>query len=223
MLHELSRLVDSNEQYGFTELDFQQAAAKLRANQFIWKEKRGHSRIYDILVKYETYFSKLFAAFGDDFFVDPHFGYCGIIPSAARPQLKQLETIYLLLLAKMHDLECRKACSENGRTKPSEAHLLDEYCAVTGREKPKPSETRSALDRLEKMGIIEQGEKNSETEMRSLTILPSIIRVVTGDFLASLELFCDKNSLQEEKKQNSEPGKDELEATPEAPEKEKIA
>ena len=192
MLLELSRLVDANEQYGFTELDFQQAAAKVRAHQFVWKEKRGHSRSYDLLVKFESYFSNLFAAFGDEFIVDPHFGYCGIIPSTAQPRLKQLETIYLLLLAKMHDMECRKACSENGRTKPSEAHLLDEYCAVTGREKPKQADTRAALHRLEKMGIIEQGDKNSETEMLSLTILPSIMRIVTSDFLSSLELFCEK-------------------------------
>ena len=211
MLLELSRLVDANEQYGLTELDFQQAAARLRARQFVWKEKRGHGRSYDLLVKFESYFSNLFAAFGDEFFVDPHYGYCGIIPSTPRPQLNRLETIYLLLLAKMHDLECRKACSDNGRTKPSEAHLLDEYCAVTEREKPKPAETRAALHRLEKMGIIEQGEKNSETQMRSLTILPSIMRVVTSDFLTSLELFCEQ-AVSQGQNDDSEVGLDEFQS-----------
>lgn len=177
--------------------DLTSAAARLREKQFIFKSKRGQSKTYEILLNQKEYFTDLFAAFGDEFFIDTHFGYCGILPSSNRPILKQLETIFLLILAKMHDLECRKARSENGRTNPSESILLDEYSQITGRDKPKPVETKSALERLAKVGVIELGDINEMSEMREIIILPSIMRVVTSRYLESLNTFSDVVNTEE--------------------------
>ena len=188
LLRELERIVNDNP-HKLTEHDLILAASKLRERQFIYKDRHGQGRTYDILARYEGYFANLFAAFGDEYFVDQHFGYVGILPRTPRPLLKQLETIFLLILAKMHDLECRKARSQKGRTNPSESVLLDEYVATTGRDKPKPVDTRNALERLSKAGIIELGEVNELTEMRQITILPSIVRVVTPRYLERLQEF----------------------------------
>ena len=106
MLRDLERIINSNN-HGFMPEDLTSAAARLREKQFIFKSKRGQSKTYEILLNQKEYFTDLFAAFGDEFFIDTHFGYCGILPSSNRPILKQLETIFLLILAKMHDLECR--------------------------------------------------------------------------------------------------------------------
>lgn len=188
MLRELEKITESSSN-PFTEEELTGAAARLRERQFIFKDKRGQSKTYDILAHQQAYFAELFSAFGDEFFVDTHFGYCGIIPAFSRPILKQLETIFLLILAKMHDLECRKARSENGRTNPSESILLDEYCQTTGREKPKAAETKAALERLAKVGVIELGEMNELSEMREIIILPSIMRVVSSRYLENLNAF----------------------------------
>jgi hypothetical protein len=197
MLRDLEKIINNN-QHSFTPENLTAAAARLRQNQFIFKDKRGQNRTYEILLNQQTYFTDLFSAFGDEFFVDTHFGYCGILPSSSKPVLKQLETIFLLILAKMHDLECRKARSENGRTNPSESILLDEYSQITGRDKPKPVETRSALERLAKVGVIELGDINEISEMREIIILPSIMRVVTTSYLESLNAFNVLSIVEEE-------------------------
>ena len=196
MLRELEKMLEKNSNE-FLEIDFTDAAAKLRAKQFIFRDKHGQARTYDILLSHKNYFEELFNAFGDDFFIDQHFGYCGILPRSPRPMLKRLETIFLLTLAKMHDLVCRKARSENGRTQPSESILLDEYCRSTGREKPKHIETKAALERLAKVGVIDLGEVNDLTEMRRITILPSIMKVVSSNYLDCLTTFCDKDETED--------------------------
>jgi hypothetical protein len=189
MLRELEKIIANNSQK-ISEQELKMAAAKLREKQFIFKDRRGQARTFDVLVNQKDYFENLFDAFGDEFFVDQHFGYCGILPSNPRPMLKQLDTIFLLLLVKMHDLECRKARSEHGKTQPNEALLLDEYCAATAREKPKQADARAALERLARLNVIELGAMNEQTEMREITILPSIMRIVTGSYLESLTAFC---------------------------------
>jgi hypothetical protein len=194
MLRDLQKLVDSNELSGLTEESFEETASILRQHQFVWRDKRGHSKHYDILVKYQDYYSNLFGAFGDLFFVDHHFGYCGIIPRSNTPVLKLRETLFLLLLARLHDGECRKACTENGRSSPSEDILLDQYVELTGKDKPKLSETKESLDRLVRYGVIELGSLNPDTELRKITILPSIMRVVNTSFIKDLEAFSVKDT-----------------------------
>ncbi len=58
---------------------------------------------------------------------------------------------------------------------------------LTGRPKPTKAETKESLERLVKQGVIELGEHNPDTELRRITILPSIMRVVNSRFLDELE------------------------------------
>lgn len=195
MFREAERIVD-NTQIKLTEEDLQIAAARLREKQFIFKDSHGQSRVYDILVNQQKYFTQLFGSFGDTFFVDYHFGFCGILPQTARPTLKRLETLFLLILAKMHDHELRQARSINGRTTPSEALLLDEYCQLTGREKPKQSEARAALEKLQKMNVIVLGDVQEDSEMQKIEILPSLMRVVSDEYLSLLERHMVKENVE---------------------------
>jgi len=211
MLRDLAKVVDQHESQGITELDIENAAAALRQHQFIWREKRNHSRHYDLLVKFQNYYENLFGAFGDNFFIDHHFGYCGILPRNTTPSLKLRDTIFLLILCKLHDGECRKACTENGRSTPSEEILLDEYIELTGKPKPTKTETKESLERLVKQGVIELGDHNPDTELRRITILPSIMRVVNSRFLDELEQF--NQNAEDEATGNQEPAHENPEAS----------
>lgn len=197
MLRELSKIVDDNEHRGITEKDLQNAAAFLRRKQFVWREERGHKKNYDLITTFPDYFTDLFDAFGDEVFFDKHFDYCGLIPRSGSPLLAKRDTIFLLILGKLHDGEALKAATDNGRSQPSEALLLDEYEKLTGQEKPKSVETRESLKRLERAGIIKLGEINQDSNMNLITILPSIMRVLNSDFLNQLASFSVEEDADE--------------------------
>lgn len=186
MLKDLSKILEKSENQGISEHNLQAAAATLRADQFIWQDKHGHRQHYEIVRRFSDYFEDLFGAFGDTLEINTNFGYCCIIPSSPRPALKLLETLFLLILAKMHDGEMRKGCVDYGRSKPNAALLLDEYEKLTGKPKPKETVTYQALVRLSKHGIIEIGAMDPENKMREITVLPSIMRVVNKTFLEDL-------------------------------------
>lgn len=197
MLKELKNLISKYESRNITEEDIVNAAAELRAKQFLWQSKYGQKKYYEILRRqdFRTYFENLFGAFGDIFFVDERYAYCGIIPQKSTPSLKLNESFFLLILAKLHDGELRKGCCDNGRTAPSEELLLDEYERLTGRPKPQKKETYEALARLDRYGVIELGkEKNSKNDMYKITILPSIMNVVSEPFIEEMINICSSSS-----------------------------
>lgn len=195
MLKELEQIIDKYEGTNITEQELMAAAAELRAKQFVWRSGKGQNRHYDILTKpdFKGYFENLFEAFGDHFFISSEFGYCGIIPMNSTPVMKLTETFFLLILAKLHDVELRKGCADFGRTTPSEALLLDEYEKLTGRAKPRKKETDDALDRLMRYGVIELGRRNEETDMRPITILPTIMKVVSETWTDDLISLCGED------------------------------
>lgn len=194
MLKELDKIVRENdvqEKKGYEQADLERAAAMLRRFQFIWKDTHGQKKTYDILVKYRDYYSDLFSAFGDQLFVDDIYGYCGFIPKAKIPNssLRKLETVLLLILVKLHDEESRKACTDKGRSFPSEVLLVDEYMRLTNEAKPSKVELNAGLKTLKDMGVIELGNVNPQSEMRRITVLPSIMRIVTDEYMEELISF----------------------------------
>jgi len=194
MLRELERLVEKHQEFGFSMSDFEDAASALRKRQFLWADMRGQRKHYDLVVRCRDYFEDLFGAFGDTLIIDNQFGYCGFIPRHSKPSLNRLQTIYLLILAKLHDAESRKACTENGRSQPSPGLLIDEYTQITEREKPKRQETMEALRRLEKQSVIQLGNIDEQSELPMITIMPNIHRVVNSQFLDVLDRFAEENS-----------------------------
>lgn len=200
MLRDLSKILDKPENSSLTEDDFQKAASIIRRKQFIWSDGHGQSKYYKLSLKFQDYFGDLFHAFGDEFIIDNHYGYCGILPNSPTPSMKLLDTIFLLILAKLYDGEARKACIENGRAHPSPALLIDTYIELTGKEKPKLGDTQAALSRLQSAGIILLGDKEDISELRSITVLPTISVVLNEQHLVLLEQFTLKHnqSLEDE-------------------------
>lgn len=191
MLIELKRLL--NEGAGkYEELDYLNAANRIRSQQFLWSDHSGDAKAYKIATTHQEYFTNLFAAFGDHFFVDHHFGYCGIIPSLNQKRFGKLDTVFLLILARMHDSQVRKGAVEYGRSHPPAEILLDEYAQLMpNSEKPKLTEANGALHRLKKFGVIQLGPVQEHNRLPSITILPSIMRVVTKDYVELLKQFMN--------------------------------
>ena len=204
MLRDLKVILDRPENDYLTSENFYQTAALIRRKQFIWSDGHGQSKHYNLTVKFQEYFENLFGAFGDSFVVNNHFGFCGILPNTALPTMKALDTIFLLILAKLYDSEARKACIENGRAHPSPALLIDTYVELTGREKPKLSDTLAAFKRLASSGIIVLGEKDEISDLPKITILPTISMVLNEKYIVHLEKFTSKEELVIENKLDHE-------------------
>lgn len=198
MLRDLKMLLNKPENEHLDEDDFYQAAAQIRHKQFIWYDGHGQRSNYNLVLKHKEYFADLFGAFGDEFVVDNNFGFCGVIPKYHRGKMKQLDTLFLLILAKLYDTEARKACIENGKAKPSPSLLIDNYIELTGREKPKYADTKEALYSLEKSGLISLGEKDEISELPTIVVLPTIKMVLSEQYISLLERFAtgtDEQSL----------------------------
>jgi len=191
MLRDLKILLDKPENDHLEADDFYQAAAQIRRKQFIWYDRHGQRSNYNLVLKYKEYFSNLFGAFGDEFVLDNNFGYCGIIPKYHRGKMKQIDTLFLLILAKLYDTEARKACIENGKAKPSPSLLIDNYIELTGKEKPKYSDTKEALYSLQRSGLISLGEKDEASELPTIVVLPTIKVILSGQYISLLERFAE--------------------------------
>lgn len=195
MLIDLKRILnDSANKY--EENDFLEAANRIRTNQFVWSDKHGDSKVFKIARKHKEYFVQLFSAFGDQFFIDDHFSYCGILPRLNQNKIKKIDTIFLLILARMHDSQIRKGAVEYGRSHPPAEILLDEYATLLPSSvKPKETEAKEALQRLKKFGVIELGAIQEHNRMPIITILPSIMRVVSKDYVEALNDFKEDPTL----------------------------
>jgi Domain of unknown function (DUF4194) len=191
MLKDLGSVVDKAERSGKTEEDFIAATELMMAKQFIWMDGHGQNKHYQLVVLYREYFENLMDALGRDLIIEQKFGYCGWVPRNSAPTLPKLETIFLLTLAKLHDVECLRACTENGRSMPTPAALIQAYCELTGREKPVRKRTLEALSRLEKQSVIRLGPKEDASELPTITVLPTILAVVNRTFLEELECFAE--------------------------------
>ena len=191
MLRDLAKIVDHAESMGRTEDDFEAASQVMLRKQFLWMDGHGQNKHYNLIILYQDYFENLFGALGFDLVSDQKYGYCGIIPRNSTPSLNKMETILLLLLAKLHDGECRKACTENGRSMPSPGVLMDVFVETTQQEKPNRTKTISSLERLAKQGVIQLGNIDVTSNLPQITVLPTINKVVSSMYLDELERFTD--------------------------------
>ncbi|RUO80944.1 hypothetical protein CWI84_02190 [Idiomarina tyrosinivorans] len=206
MLRDLRAILDKTEYESLEEEQFQEAAAFLRRKQFIFSDGHGHRKHYELIRRFKGYFAHLFDAFGDELKIDESFGFIGFIPSTSNPPMKMLDTIFLLILAKLHDLEARRANTQNGRASPSPGILIDSFIELTGREKPKKVETKAALKRLEESGVIRLGENDKVSELPLIEVLPTIHVVVTDDYLDILKNFakCDEEKASSDERMVNE-------------------
>lgn len=191
MLNDLHKIITRLNGKELDPKDFKQAARLLRKRQFLWADRSRDRKHYELIRRFEEYFRDLFDAFDDELIIDLQFGYIGIIPRASTDStMGMLPTLMLLILARLHDIESRRACTVNGRATPSPELLVDTYVELTGRAKPKLSELNLALDIIRRHNVIEVGEKLESSDMNAITILPNIHRVVNAQYLQTLKLFA---------------------------------
>ena len=94
---------------------------------------------------------------------------------------------------KLHDGECRKACTENGRSSPNPAHLTDLYVELIQQPKPPRNQTIAALKRLAKQGVVQLGDNDEIYNLPKLTVMPNIHLVVSMTYLDELEGFANED------------------------------
>lgn len=197
MLVELSDILDASENEQLHQREFEAAAALLLHRQFIWADGFGQRKAYDLIVRFQDYFDALFDAIGFDMVRDYRYGYSGIVPRNGQPSMRKLDTLVLLLLARMHDDYSRRACTDRGCSQPCMAALLDLYVQLTGLEKPTRIEFISSLKKLAGHGVIYLGEIDEVTQLPKVTVTPALMHLVTSDFLSDLRGFCDDSSAVE--------------------------
>ncbi len=165
-------------------------AAYLLQKQWVWKGKRGQKEHFKLCEDHQAYFQKLFDGLDMTWYYDRNFGYAGILPRGSGKQLDITSTLFLLILRKMYDTEASMGRTEIGRVRPPMAELLNQYEQVKG-EKPLLTETNTTLDILRRKGIIELGNRDPDTKLHEVTVLPNITRVVSPAYVGTLNRFID--------------------------------
>jgi hypothetical protein len=165
-------------------------AAYLIQKQWVWKGKRGQKEHFQLCEDNQVYFYKLFDGLDMTWHYDRNFGYAGVLPRGTGKQLDIISTLFLLILRKMYDAEASMGRTELGRVTPPTVELLNQYELVKG-DKPLITETNNALENLKKKGIIELGERDPDTKLQEVIVLPNIIRVVSPSYVGMLCSFID--------------------------------
>ncbi|ELR65604.1 hypothetical protein C942_00687 [Photobacterium marinum] len=168
-------------------------SAYLIRNQWVWNEKRGHKEHFKRCEENQTYFHKLFDSLDMTWHFDRNFGYAGVLPRGAGKRLDVTTTLFLLILRKMYDTEASMGRTELGRVKPPATELINQYELIRG-DRPPVTETSYALENLKRKGVIELGERDGDTKLYEITVLPNITRVVSAAYLGVLEQFMDSYS-----------------------------
>lgn len=165
-------------------------AAYLLQKQWAWKGKRGQKEHFKRCEENQTYFHKLFDALDMAWYYDRNFGYAGILPRGSGKQLDITATLFLLILRKMYDAEAAMGRTELGCVNPPTAELLNQFEQIKG-AKPLITETSAALETLNRKGVIELGDKDPDTKLHEIKVLPNITRVVSPDYVGTLNRFID--------------------------------
>jgi len=190
MLLDLESILNQSGAEGLHEKDFSAAAGLLLNKQFIWSDGFAQKKSYDLVIRFFDYFTDLFDALNYDLVRDYKYGYCGIVPLHSSPMMRKFDTIILLLLAKMHDEQARKACTELGRSTPCAGVLLDLYVQLTGLEKPPRQEFLASLKTIARHGIVQIGDIDERLNLPKITVFPAIVHLITDDVVANLEAFA---------------------------------
>ncbi|WP_299194579.1 DUF4194 domain-containing protein [uncultured Amphritea sp.] len=191
MLRELKD-IESNKSTDYAD-SLRNTAAYLLQKQWVWKGKRGQKEHFKLCHENQSYFHKLFDGLDMMWYYDRNFGYAGILPRGSGKQLDIISTLFLLILRKMYDAEASMGRTDLGRVTPPTAELLNQYEQVKG-EIPSISDTNSALENLRKKGIIELGNRDPDTKLQEVTVLPNITRVVSTAYVGTLNRYIDSYS-----------------------------
>lgn len=177
MLIELERILSKNSD--ITDEAMSKAGALLINSQFIYRSGRhGHAGAYRLLERFPNYFSDLVAGIGRRWVHDDHAGFIGAIPEFRQFTWSKLETVLLCLLLLCFIDERDKIRIENGLATVNGGLLLDRYCQLTGKQKPKGHEVIAALNAFHRAGIVLLGELDPSCDLPFIKVSAAIMKIM---------------------------------------------
>lgn len=207
MFREVASLIASNE---INEDSLTATAAYLLRKQFVFRGQPGDQAHYQIIDKHFLHFENAFAFFGARLVRDMDAAFIGFIPTKMLSNLKLIETALLLTLRLIYDEEKLSGMTDtaDGAVLVPGDRLIGEYRRNTGRDDlGKTMSFNEALRPLRQKSIIRMGDKNYDTDVEDVYILPSIEAVIDKHYALNLikalesvdaDAAADANNIEDE-------------------------
>lgn len=192
MLRELENILNGDA--NIEEVHMLEAGQALLAYQFLHRKKPRHKKYYELVVRFETYFSDLMEATNNRLIVNESKGYVGVTPIGFVNRMRLDEVLLLLTLRALYDQEIQAFKVEDN----AEAHIILEdfelrYFQFTKRNLPKNQTTFDELMRtFSRLGVADQ---TMEDEIKVIRIYPTINDLVDGEALTVIEDYLSSDGV----------------------------
>jgi len=175
--------------------DFQKAASRLLARQFIYPDDRNDKGTYQLIVNHRNYYENLFQALGHRLTVDNDYAFIGLIPLYSWRKLKMVDSMMLLVARQVYDDEVREMNTDRGTVSVTVEDYFHRFEHLTGRERPvKESHLKEIIARLSHYGIIRYSSSAETGDEPVIHILPGIVALITVDSLQRMSEYNETTS-----------------------------
>ena len=184
MFREINALLASE---GMELEDISSAASYLLKHQFAFSSGSSSDRkVFNLIAEHSGTFDNIFALFGFSLVVNHEYGYVGYLPSKKKQFSIPLDQSHLLLVLRViYHRERVSGNSDNGRVLITGSQLIEVYKDLIGRADLDDnfSKFMSLITPIKNKRIIKlDDDKNIETGLPNITIMPSIEIVVDEEF-----------------------------------------
>lgn len=165
--------------------DLSEAFVILQERQFLFRAQSRDRRFYELIDEHFSIFENGFQLFGMKLHQNNDYGYIGYTPSHYVSKMSISESILLFTFRLIYHLEKEYRSNEDGSITITGSHLVAQYQTLSDRADLNESTSRfqELLKPFHRKSIIRlDSEKNEETDLPNITILPSIEILVTPDF-----------------------------------------
>ncbi|MBO1927497.1 DUF4194 domain-containing protein [Thiomicrorhabdus sp. 6S2-11] len=170
------------------EAELQEAFVVLQERQFLFRSHSRDKRFYNLIDRYPGIFESGLQLFGYKFHHSHEHGYIGYTPSHFVAKMSISESVLMFTLRLIYHLEKEYRSNEDGSISITGSHLIAQYKELSERSDLDETSTRfyDLIKLFQRKSIIRvESEKNEETGLPDITILPTIEVLVTPDFAAS--------------------------------------
>ncbi len=203
MIHDLKKIIDGDDR--LHEDDFKKAAQELLSKQFLMRTKVTSKRSYDLVVRYQKYFTNLMDTTNHELIVNETDGYVGVIPSNFITRMRLEETLIILVMSLLYGEKflAQEQEDDNSVILTIEEYE-DRYQQVTKRELPNKSEFKELCKRFCELSLIELNNNIEDSAAVFIRIYPTITDMLGGNALEQLAGYvmadneCELEELDDE-------------------------
>lgn len=180
-------------------------AAYLLRKQFVFRNQSGDQSHFQIIDSHFLHFEKAFSFFGAELVRNYDAAYIGYIPKKPLSNLKLVETACLLTLRLIYDQEKLSGMGDtkDGTVIVSGDRVIQEYRINTGRDDLGKSVTfKEAMKPLRQKSVIRLGNKDVDSDVEDIIILPSIEVVIDKHYALNLIKALENQHLEQSVQQN---------------------